>query len=78
MVAMENVRNQYLGGDTTLDCSEETQTQIDSEVVEIVRRQHEKAYSILSDNRQKLDELAQHLYLKETITGEEFMSILNS
>ncbi len=78
MVAMENIHNQYLGGDASLDCSEETQTKIDSEVVEVVRAQHEKAASILLANREKLDELAQHLYQKETITGEEFMSILNS
>ncbi len=78
MVAMENVRNQYLGGDASLDCSEETQTKIDAEVVEIVRTQHEKAAAILMENRNKLDELAQYLYQKETITGEEFMSILNA
>ncbi|MCR5420057.1 MAG: ATP-dependent zinc metalloprotease FtsH [Lachnospiraceae bacterium] len=78
MVAMENVQNKYLGGDASLDCSEETQTKIDSEVVEIVKRQHEKAASILMENREKLDELAKYLYDKETITGEEFMTILNS
>ncbi len=78
MAAMENVHNQYLGTDASLDCSEETQTKIDSEVVEVVRTQHEKAASILLANREKLDELAQYLYQKETITGEEFMSILNS
>ncbi len=78
MVAMENVHNQYLGGDASLDCSEETQTRIDAEVVEIVRAQHEKAASILMENRDKLDELAQYLYQKETITGEEFMAILNA
>ncbi len=78
MVAMENVHNQYLGGDASLDCSEETQTKIDAEVVELVRTQHEKAASILMNNREKLDELAQYLYQKETITGEEFMAILNT
>ncbi len=78
MVAMENVHNQYLGGDASLDCSEETQTKIDAEVVEVVRTQHEKAAAILMENREKLDELAEHLYRKETITGEEFMSILNA
>ncbi len=78
MVAMANVKNAYLGGDTALDCSEETQTKIDTEVVEIVRKQHEKAAQILLENREKLEELAQHLYQKETITGEEFMQILNA
>ncbi len=78
MVAMENVHNQYLGGDVSLDCSEETQTRIDAEVVELVRTQHEKAASILMENREKLDELAAYLYQKETITGEEFMAILNA
>ena len=78
MVAMETVNNQYLGGDTSLTCSEETQTKIDNQVVELVRKQHEKARRILMDNRQKLDELADYLYEKETITGDEFMSILNS
>ncbi len=78
MVAMENVHNQYLGGDASLDCSEETQTKIDAEVVEVVRTQHEKAASILLANREKLDELSRYLYQKETITGEEFMSILNA
>ncbi len=78
MVAMENVQNKYLGGDASLDCSEETQTKIDAEVVELVRTQHEKAASILMANRDKLDELARYLYQKETITGEEFMTILNS
>ena len=76
MVAMEAVQNQYLGGDTTLACSAETQTKIDEKVVELVRTQHEKAKKILSDNRGKLDELAEFLYDKETITGEEFMEIL--
>ena len=77
MVAMETVTNQYLGGDATLACSAETQTRIDHEVVETVKAQHEKAASILMENRAKLDELAQYLYEKETITGEEFMHILN-
>ena len=77
MVAMQNVTNQYLGGDASLDCSEETQTKIDHEVVEIVRAQHAKAVKILEENREKLDELAKFLYEKETITGEEFMEILN-
>ena len=77
MVAMQNVTNQYLGGDASLDCSEETQTKIDREVVEIVRAQHEKAVKILEENKEKLDELAKFLYEKETITGEEFMAILN-
>ena len=78
MVAMEAVQNQYLGGDTTLSCSAETQSKIDEKVVELVRKQHEKAKKILTDNRGKLDELAEHLYEKETITGEEFMSILEA
>ena len=77
MVAMETVTNQYLGGDTTLACSAETQARIDQLVVELVKRQHEKAVNILLENRDKLDELANYLYQKETITGEEFMSILN-
>lgn len=77
MVAMESVNNQYLGGDTSLTCSEETQTKIDNQVVELVRKQHQKARRILEDNRQKLDELSAYLYEKETITGEEFMSILH-
>ncbi len=78
MVAMEAVQNQYLGGDTTLSCSAETQAKIDEKVVELVKKQHEKARKILLDNRSKLDELAEHLYEKETITGEEFMSILEA
>ena len=78
MVAMETVTNQYLGGDASLTCSMETQTAIDKEVVELVKRQHEKAGQILMENRAKLDELSQYLYEKETITGEEFMKILNS
>ncbi len=78
MVAMETVSNQYLGGDTSLACSAETQTQIDQQVVKLVKTQHEKARQILMENRKKLDELAQFLYEKETITGDEFMEILNS
>ena len=78
MVAMETVQNQYLGGDTSLACSAETQAKIDQQVVALVKQQHEKALKILTDNRGKLDELAKHLYEKETITGEEFMRILNA
>ena len=78
MVAMETVTNQYLGGDSSLTCSMETQTAIDREVVELVKKQHEKAIHILTENRAKLDELAQYLYEKETITGEEFMHIVNA
>ncbi len=78
MVAMETQTNQYLGGDASLTCSAQTQAEIDQKVVELVRRQHEKAAQILLDNREKLDELSQHLYQKETITGGEFMKILNS
>ena len=77
MVAMENVTNQYLGGDTSLACSFETQTQIDKKVVELVRAQHQKALKILQDNMRKLHELAKYLFDHETITGEEFMEILN-
>lgn len=77
MVALETVSNQYLGGDVSLACSADTQNEIDRKVVELVKRQHEKASKILADNRAKLDELAKYLYEKETITGEEFMSILN-
>ena len=77
MVAMETVTNQYLGGDTSLACSAQTQAEIDRQVVELVKKQHEKALEILRANRDKLDELAQFLYEKETITGEEFMAILN-
>ena len=77
MVAMETVSNQYLGGDASLACSAETQTLIDREVVALVKRQHEKAAQILMENRAKLDQLAYHLYEKETITGDEFMQILN-
>lgn len=76
MVAMETVTNQYLGGDTSLSCSADTQKEIDKKVVELVRAQHEKARQILKDHRQKLDELAAFLYERETITGEEFMEIL--
>ena len=78
MVAMETVTNQYLGGDTSLACSAETQGRIDEQVVALVRKQHEKALSILKDNRGKLDELASYLYEHETITGEAFMQILNA
>jgi cell division protease FtsH len=76
MVAMETVTNQYLGGDTSLSCSAETQTKIDGLVVDLVKKQHTKAAEILLENRAKLDELAQYLYERETITGEEFMNIL--
>ena len=78
MVALETVTNQYLGGDASLACSPETQTKIDRLVVELVERQHQKALQILRDDRQKLDELARFLHEKKTITGEEFMSILNA
>ena len=77
MVAMETVSNQYLGGDTSLACSVETQAEIDKQVIVLIKKQHEKAAAILMDNREKLDELAKHLYEKETITGDEFMGILN-
>ena len=77
MVAMENVSNQYLGGDSSLACSFETQTLIDKKVVDLVRTQHEKAKKILEDNIGKLHELAKYLYDHETITGDEFMAILN-
>ena len=77
MVAMETVENAYLGGDTSLSCSAETQARIDALVVSIVKEQYQKATQILTDNRAKLDELAKYLYEKETITGEEFMNILN-
>lgn len=77
MVALETVSNQYLGGDASLACSADMQNEIDRKVVELVKRQHEKASKILADNRAKLDKLAKYLYEKETITGEEFMSILN-
>ena len=78
MVALETVNNQYLGGDATLSCSAETQAEIDRQVVALVKKQHEKAAQILMDNRAKLDELSRYLYEKETITGEEFMDILNN
>ena len=78
MVAMETVTNQYLGGDAQLSCSAETQREIDRKVVNVVREQHEKARKILDENRAKLDELSQYLYEKETITGEEFMRILDA
>lgn len=77
MVAMETVNNQYLGGDASLACSADTQKEIDRMVVELVKKEHEKAKDILTENRKKLDELAQFLYEKETITGDEFMTILN-
>ena len=76
MVAMETVSNEYLGGDTSLICSPDTQKEVDKKVVELIKRQHEKAKRILSENRRKLDELARFLYEKETITGDEFMKIL--
>ena len=78
MVAMEVQTNQYLGGDSSLTCSTETQTKIDEKVVEVVRSEHEKAAGILMENREKLDDLARYLYEKETITGEEFMNVLNA
>ena len=77
MVALETVTNQYLGGDSSLACSAQTQREIDQKVVELVKAEHAKAIRILTDNRAKLDELAKYLYEKETITGEEFMDILN-
>ena len=77
MVAMETVTNQYLGGDTSLACSEATQSEIDKKVIELVKKQYEKALDILRNDRKKLDELAEFLYEKETITGEQFMEILN-
>ena len=78
MVALETVNNEYLGGDASLACSVETQTQIDRQVVALVKMQHEKARKLLTENREKLEQLARFLYDKETITGEEFMKILNS
>ena len=78
MVAMETVNNQYLGGDTSLACSADTQKKIDEKVVEVVKEQHKKALDILNENKDKLHELANFLYEKETITGEEFMQILES
>ena len=77
-VALETVTNEYLGGDASLACSAETQTEIDKQVVALVKLQHEKATKILEENKDKLDELAKYLYEKETITGEEFMSILTA
>jgi cell division protease FtsH len=78
MVALETVTNQYLGGDTSLACSADTQTEIDKQVVALVKKQYEKAKNIIGENVEKLNELAQYLYMHETITGEEFMEILNS
>ena len=77
MVALETVTNQYLGGDTSLACSNETAAKIDKAVVALVKEAHDKAYRILQENRDKLDEIAAHLLEKETITGQEFMDILN-
>ena len=77
MVALETVTNQYLGGDSSLACSAETQTKIDALVVETVKQQHEKALNLLKENRDKLEALAKYLYQKETITGDEFMELLN-
>ena len=76
MVALETVTNQYLGGDASLACAAETQRQVDKQVVNLVKQEHQRALQILSENRRKLDELAQFLYERETITGEEFMNIL--
>lgn len=76
MVALETVTNQYLGGDASLACSAETQKEIDRQVTALVKKQHQKAIQLLLDNRDKLDELSNYLYEKETITGEEFMEIL--
>ena len=78
MVAMQTTRNQYLGGDTSMSCSEQTQREIDRKVVELVRTEHERAHSLLTEHRALLDQLAQVLYEKETITGEEFMRILHA
>lgn len=78
MVAMETVTSQYLGGDTSLVCSAETQAKIDRATADIIRRQYEKAKRILEENKEKLDELAKYLYEKETITGAEFMEILGA
>lgn len=77
MVALETVNNQYLGGDASLACAAETQAEIDRQVIGLVKKQHEKAGMILMENKEKLDELARFLYERETITGEEFMEILN-
>ena len=78
MVALETVNNQYLGGDASLACSPDTAAEVDRQVVELVKKQHEKAVRILRENREKLDQLSDFLYEKETITGETFMSILNA
>jgi cell division protease FtsH len=78
MMALETVSNQYLGGDTSLTCSPETAAKIDNEVLDIIKKAHEKAITILKDNMDKLKELSQYLIEKETITGEEFMSILSN
>lgn len=78
MVALETVQNQYLGGDTALACAEDTASRIDARVVEIVKEAHEKAFAILKENEEKLHELAAHLLEKETITGEEFMALLEA
>ena len=77
MVALETVSNQYLGGDASLACSAQTQAKIDQQVVGLVKEQHQKALQLLQDNRHKLDEIAKYLYEKETITGDEFMKLLN-
>ncbi len=78
MVALETVSNQYLGGDASLACSAQTQAKIDQQVVGLVKEQHQKALQLLQDNRHKLDEIAKYLYEKETITGDEFMALLNA
>ncbi len=78
MVALETVTGQYLGGDSSLACSAKTQAEIDRKVMELVRAQYEKAKAIICENKAKLDELAQYLYMNETITGDEFMEMLNS
>ena len=78
MVALETVSNQYLGGDASLACSAQTQAKIDQQVVGLVKEQHQKALQLLQDNRHKLDEISKYLYEKETITGDEFMALLNA
>ena len=78
MLALETVSNQYLGGDASLACSAQTQAKIDQQVVGLVKEQHQKALQLLQDNRHKLDEIAKYLYEKETITGDEFMALLNA
>ena len=78
MVALETVSNQYLGGDASLACSAQTQAKIDQQVVGLVKEQHQKALQLLQDNRRKLDEISKYLYEKETITGDEFMALLNA